>query len=94
MSEYRQMLNAFALNTITKAPNIPDYHLMVGSAEYLEGLPLMVAKDYVPKQLAKTEAKISNLTDDEIAKAIENNILEPNDFPSNLASIGNGLGGV
>ena len=39
---YRQVLNAHALNNINRMPQIPDYHLMVGSAEELAPLPLLL----------------------------------------------------
>ena len=91
---YRQVINAFAYKSLAKMPNIPDYHLMVGSAECLEGLPTLVPVRYVPEQVLDLQADVSKLTDEEIADAIENNRLEINDFMSNVASIGNGLGGV
>ena len=94
MAEYRAILNAFALNTLTKAPNIPDYHLMVGSAEELSGLPTLVPNSYVPSQVIEMQADVSKLTDEEIAQALENNVLEVNDLNINIASIGAGIGGV
>ena len=39
---YRQVIDRFALNQLIKNPDIPDFHLMVGSAEILDSLPLLV----------------------------------------------------
>ena len=94
MATYRTILNAHALKHITKAPNIPDYHLMVGSAEELAGLPTLVNTNYVPDAVRVMTADVNKLTDEEIAQALENNTLEVNDFMENVASIGAGLGGV
>ena len=94
MATYRKILNAHALKHITKAPNIPDYHLMVGSADELSGLPTLVNTNYVPDAVRVMTADVNKLTDEEIAQALESNRLEVNDFMENVASIGAGLGGV
>lgn len=94
MANYRQILNAHALKNITKMPNIPDYHLMVGSAEELAGLPTLIQTNYVPDSVKAMTADVNKLTDEEVAQALENNMLEVNDFMDNLAAIGAGLGGV
>ena len=91
---YKQMLNRQAYNQFNKLPNVADYHLMIGDAEELAPMPTLVLQSYVPKQIIQGQADISKLTDEEIAFAIENNILEPNDFNSNIATIGEGLGGI
>lgn len=91
---YRQLLNAHALKNITKMPNIPDYHLMVGSAEELAGLPTLIHSNYIPEAAKAMTADINKLSDEEVAAALENNNLEVNDFMENVAAIGSGLGGV
>lgn len=86
---YKQTLNAFALKQLHKPVQIPDYHLMVGSAEQLEPLPIMITKNYVPKEVVIKQADISKLNDEEIASAIENNSLEVNDLSTiNMLTIG------
>lgn len=91
---YKQMLNRQAYNRFNKLPNVADYHLMIGDAEELSPLPTLVLQSYVPKQVIQGQADISKLTDEEIAFAIENNMLEVNDFNANIATIGEGLGGI
>ena len=79
---------------------LTNYHicqtsiLMIGDAEELNSVPVLVAKTYVPKYAVKTQADISTATDDEIAYMLENNIIEVNDLNANVMSIGEGLGGI
>ena len=90
---YRTVLDTFALQSLIKVPNIPDYHLMVGSAEQLDSLPLLVyEKATIPKGLVSNMQEIKELSNDEIHEAINNNDLEVNDLNWNLALLGNGLG--
>lgn len=90
---YKSMLNQFALNTLSKLPNIPDYHLMVGSAERLDSLPLLVYKNAkVPTEVVDMMNVTKSVSSEEIAEAIANNNLEINDLNWNLALIGSGLG--
>ena len=90
---YKQVLNQFALNTLIKKPNIPDFHLMVGSAENLASLPLLVyEKAKVPTEVVQVMNETKNKSSEEIAEAIANNNLEVNDLNWNLALIGSGLG--
>ena len=91
---YKQNINRQAYNVINKLPDVPDYHLMIGDAEELNTVPVLVAKTYVPKYAVKTQADISSATDDEIAFMLENNIIEVNDLNANVMSIGEGLGGI
>ena len=90
---YRQVLNGFALNSLAKVPNIPDYHLMVGSAELLDSLPLLVyEKAKIPAGLVTNMKVVKELSNEELNEAIANNELEVNDVSWNLALLGNGLG--
>lgn len=93
MNGYRGVINQFARNTLIKAPNIPDYHLMVGSAETLAPLPLLVyATSKIPTQVVENMNDMKDKTSEEIAEAIANNNLEVNDLNWNLALLGSGLG--
>ena len=90
---YRNVLNQFALNTLIKPPNIPDYHLMVGTAETLKSLPLLVYENAkVPSEVVEVMNMAKYQSSDDIAEAIANNNLEINDLNWNLALIGSGLG--
>jgi len=93
MNGYRGIINQFALNTLIKNPNIPDFHLMVGSAETLAPLPLLVYENAkVPTEVVQTLKAVSNSSSDEIAEAIANGSLEVNDLNWNTALLGSGLG--
>ena len=91
---YKENINRQALNVLNKLPHMPDYHLMIGDAEELNSVPVLVAKTYVPKYAVKTHADISTATDDEIAYMLEHNIIEVNHLNANVMSIGEGLGGI
>ena len=93
MNGYRGTIDRFALNTLIKAPNIPDYHLMVGSAETLAPLPLLVYENAkVPTEVVNNMNDLKSKTSEEIAEAIASNNLEVNDLNWNLALLGSGLG--
>ena len=92
--DYWEMLNRHALISLIKSPEIPDYHLMVGSAENLAPTSIGVAQMTVPKEVAKNLSKFEDMTDEEKIKAIADGTLEVNDFNGNIATIGDGLGGV
>lgn len=91
---YRQTIDAFALGQLLRLPQIPDYHLMVGSAEQLNGLPVMVyTSTAVPTAIAGEWGKYQDKSSEEIEKKIADNSLEVNDMNWNLAMLGGGLGG-
>ena len=90
---YRQVIDRFALNQLIKNPNIPDFHLMVGSAEILDSLPLLVYKNAsIPSEIAGNMKITEEKTNEEIEQMISNNELEVNDLNWNLALLGSGLG--
>lgn len=90
---YRQVIDKFGLQSLVKQPNIPDFHLMVGSAENIQPLPLVIVNTYkIPQQVINNMEELKDVSSDEISNAIANNNLEVNDLNWNLALIGNGLG--
>lgn len=94
---YRQTIDRIALSQLIKPPNIPDFHLMVGSAEYLGNMPLMVyTETKVPTQIVQGwgSLKDTSAEDPSIMQAVADNNLEVNDMNWNLAMIGGGLGGI
>ena len=90
---YRQVIDKQALNVLIKNPNIPDYHLMVGSAERLDGMPLLVyEQSTIPTSLLNSYGVIKEMNSEDIEQAIADNILEVNDLNFTTALIGSGLG--
>ena len=90
---YRQVIDKFGLQSLVKQPNIPDFHLMVGSAENISPLPLIIVNTYkIPQQVINNMEELKEIDSETIANAIANNNLEVNDLNWNLALIGNGLG--
>lgn len=90
---YQECLNAHALAVLSKPIQIPDYHLMVGSAEELTPLPLMIYQDYLSPEVAKNLQSFDKMTNEEIQQAIADGSLEVNDLNGNVSLIGDGLGG-
>ena len=89
---YRQVIDRQALNVLVKSPNIPDYHLMVGSAERLDGMPLMVYESStIPTSLLNSYNNIKEMSSGDIEQAIVENSLEVNDLNFNVALLGLGL---
>lgn len=90
---YRQILDNIAVNSLVKAPNIPDFHLMVGSAEFLAPLPVMFENTaQIPTEIVNNMNDLSGMDNEDIKNAIAENELEINDFNWNMALIGSGLG--
>lgn len=89
MSNYMSILNAHAIGVLAQSPAIPDYHLMVGSAECLSPLPLLVYQQTaIPTEIAENMKKYDEMSNDDIMTAIANNQLEVNDMNGNIALIG------
>ena len=92
---YKGLMNKLALQSIKTAPNIPDFHLMVGSAETHHSLPVLVYQNAkIPSDLVQNMHNIQAHSQEDVHVMIANNQLEVNDLNWNLALIGNGLGGV
>lgn len=90
---YRGVIDRYALNTLIKLPQIPDFHLMVGSAENLDGIPLLVQKNSaVPQAVAENIQEQSKSTNDELQQKIADNVIELDDLNFNVATIGDSLG--
>lgn len=87
---YRQVLNGFALQSLNKSVQIPDFHLMVGSAECLSSLPLQLNPvREVPNEIVQNFSKLTeNNNNEEIAEMIANNQIEVNDLNVNIATLG------
>ena len=95
MNIYRKTLDRIALKTLLKAPEIPDFHLMVGTAEKHKSLPLMIYEQTaIPAELVPSMVELSQKSSVDIEKAIADNTLEVNDMNLNVLMIGNGLGGA
>lgn len=90
---YRQILNAVALSQIRRDPDIPDFHLMVGSAEDLTPQPITIyTSAHVPKEIVTGWEKLQDTNNETIQQAIEDGNLEVNDLPSYVHFLG--IGGL
>lgn len=94
MEGLKQVYNAHGVKALLKNPNIPDFHLMVGTAEDLSPQHVLTVVNKVPPEIAKNLKKFENYTDEEIENLIANNQIEVNDLNGDISTIGNPLGGV
>lgn len=90
---YRKVINGIAFNVLTKPVEIPDYHLMVGTAEDLSDVPLLVKQTKIPSKVAQNLEKLDTLSNEQIENAIANNSLEINDFNGNTSILAGMIGG-
>lgn len=85
---YRNIINAFGLKAMIKNPQIPDYHLMVGSAEELGSLPLLVyTNTSVPKEVVDNMNRVSEMNNEQLYSALAYGGLEVNDLNYNIATL-------
>lgn len=89
---YKPIANAFALKQLTKRVEIPDMTLMVGSAECLEPLPLLIYKDLGVKQAPAVMKPYNELTHEQAAETLQGGGLTVDDFPGNTMYLGDAIG--
>lgn len=91
---YRTILNGIALKVLTNPVDIPDYHLMIGTAENRSSVPLVISQTKIPSKVAESLEKLDSLSNESIEQAINDNMLEINDFNGNTAILAGMIGGV
>lgn len=77
---YGAYLNGIALSIKTKVPQIPDYKLMVGSAEDLSSQPVLIYKDVTNPTYNMLTKQLANLPNDAVSEDLIGTIYEPDDF--------------
>lgn len=92
--DYRSIMNRFALIQLAKIPEMPDFTLGIGSAENLAPIPVIIQKQQpVPSVVVENMKKYSAMSNEDIAKMIEENVAEVNDFNDGTGTLGNPFGG-
>lgn len=91
---YRNIINGIALGVLLKNPDMPDYRLMIGTAEHLDSVPLLISQTKIPSKVAESMEEKNTLSNDALEKAIANNTLEINDVSDSGAILGALIGGV
>lgn len=86
---YRNIINAQGLKALRKPVNVPDYHLMVGNAECLSPLPILVYQDYMTAEVANILPKTSNMSSEDIQADLKSGKLSIEDFFQNVYPLGN-----
>lgn len=92
MFDYMAMLNRHALNQLNHKVEVPDNHLMIGSAESLAPQKVTIQQARIPKDVSDNLRKLEGLTSEEVHDAINDGILEVNDFNGNTAIVEEMLG--
>ena len=86
------LLNLHALNQLVHPVDFPDNRLMIGSAETLAPQNVLISQATIPKDVAENLRHLEGLTEEEVHDAIDNGILEINDFNGNTAIVEEMLG--
>ena len=91
---YKPIVNAIALHRLMRPIHIPDMDLMVGSAECLEPLPLLIYKDVGTKQGSPVMRPYHDLTLEEASEKLQGTSLTTDDFPGNTMYLGDPMGAL
>lgn len=91
---YKPIVNAFAFDQLNRPIHIPDMRLMVGCAECLEPLPLLIYKDVGPTVQSAVMKPYNELTLDEAAEKLQGTSLTTDDFPGNTLYLGEAVAAV
>ena len=92
MRDYMAMLNRHAFNILHHPVDVPDNHLMIGSAEDLKPQSVLISQAKIPKDVAENLSHLEKMSDVEVEQAIADGILEVNDFNGNTAIVEELLG--
>lgn len=89
---YAKVLNQHARNVMFKAPSIPDFRCMVGTAECLAPLPVLI-QPWTPDIKEPVTDDVKNLNAEKVASLGEEPLSET-DFPKSKFYMGKATGGV
>lgn len=92
MFDYMALLNRHAFNQLHRPVDVPDNHLMIGSAEDMKPQSVLISQAKIPKDVAENLAHLEKMNDAEVEQAIADGILEVNDFNGNTAIVEELLG--
>lgn len=90
---YRGIIDNIGLNVRRKNPEIPDFHLMVGTAENLASVPLLLYNDfntYIPKPL---QENIEMMKNEDVRQKLNGESYTIDDFVNNTFFLGNVVDG-
>ena len=93
MNGYRGILNRIAYNQLTLSPDIPDFKLMVGSAENLNPLPTLIYRDYYGEQAKALIEPMKNLKAEQVDPQLVGITYTPDDFVNNTIFLGDPVAG-
>lgn len=91
MKQYRDVLNRQGFQSLNAKVQFPNYHLMVGDAEDLTSQPIIIWKDYIPKEQAVMLPDVDEMSYEEIQQNLASGKLTINDFFQNIYPLGEPL---
>lgn len=89
---YKKVLNAHACNVLFKKPSIPDFRCMVGSAECLAPLPVLI-QPWTPDVKQPVTDDYKNLSAEKVS-GLGEEPLSNSDFPNSGMWMGRATGGI
>lgn len=84
-------MNRFGLQSLSAPVHIPDFHLMIGSAEDLSSKPIIIWEDVMPKQVYQALPNVSGMTYEQVQENLASGKLTINDFFQNTYPLGDPL---
>ena len=87
--QYRPVADAQALKILLRNPDIPDPRLMVGYAEALTPLPVLIYQDVVPPESKAIMAIYDSIPIEQAAEKLEGTSLTVDDFAGEMMFFGN-----
>lgn len=87
---YRQVMEAIALNQLTRPVQVPDYRLMAGTAEELSSQPIVAYIDFMPKS-DYNMLPDPNLSYEDVQDKLASGQLTVDDFFANTYQLGSPL---
>lgn len=88
--DYRGCINAQAMQVLAQTVHVPDYHLMVGSAEDLSSQPIVTYVDFMPKDVYK-RLPDNKMTFEQVQENLASGTLTIDDFYQNVYPLGDAI---
>lgn len=93
MGQYRQFLNNIAYERLTTKADIPDFKLMVGSAENLTPLPTLIYRDYFGADAKALIEPFKKMPAEKVDPQLVGITYTPDDFVNNTIFLGQATAG-
>lgn len=92
MADYANVLRAFARRQMPTSADIPDFRLMVGEAEFLDSIPLLLYTDIAALNTKAVTPALSEISAEQAAPNLQGVSFSNDDFGNDFY-LGGSLGG-